>query len=583
MADATRRGFLSTMTAMGGAAVATAVTQGADARADTLSRSCPPTPGLVSVGPDDPRYQDLILRGYNARFLGSPETVHVVHSADQVVRAVNQAVRAGKRIVVRGGGHCFENFVDDPSAQVVIDLSQLNGVAYDPRHHAFAVEAGATLGQVYRSLSLGWGVTLPAGTCPSVGVGGHVAGGGYGLLSRRHGLVVDHLHGVEAVVVDRSGRARVVVATRERDDPHHDLWWAHTGGGGGNFGIVTRYLMRSPHATRRTDPANLLPAPPAGILACQMSWDWAELTRSTFARLLDNYGRWQQGPMNEPAYAGMDTTLALPHRAGGRIGLTALLDVPGPAAEESMGRFIHAMGQGVGEPLIEVFGTSPYLRLVTSSGDAAGSFYLRSKSKCGYLRAPWTPKQVETVYRYLTEGEEDPGGAVYLNSFGGTVNKVPADATAFPHRSSSMIAFYDVGWYDPAQDEEKLAWVRRLYREVYEDTGGVPALDGRNDGAYINYPDLDLADPAHNTSGTAWHTLYYKDNYARLQRVKARFDPLDLFHHGLSVRPPGGDAAVRKAAAPAGRGRLPRPEPRSYAKPAAPVHGVAHRILDAGS
>jgi hypothetical protein len=96
-------------------------------------------------------------------------------------------------------------------------------------------------------------------------LGGHVSGGGWGWLTRRDSLIVDHLYGVEVVVVDANGAVRTVVATREANDPNRDLWWAHTGGGGGNFGVVTRYLFRSPGVTS-TDPRKLLREPPAQVL-----------------------------------------------------------------------------------------------------------------------------------------------------------------------------------------------------------------------------------------------------------------------------------------------------------------------------
>ncbi|MGI5170647.1 FAD-binding protein [Spirillospora sp. CA-253888] len=199
------------------------------------------------MGPGDPRYPSMARRGYNRRFEGRPERIHVARSTDDVVRAVDDAVRSG--------GHCFENFVDAPDVRVVIDLSEMKAVRHDRRRDAFEVESGATLGEMYPRLYVGWGVTVPGGTHASVGVGGHVSGGGYGALCRLHGLSVDHLYAVEAVVVDRSGRARSMVATREPSDPNRDLWWAHTGGGGGNFGIATRYWFRSPGGRP-------LPAPP---------------------------------------------------------------------------------------------------------------------------------------------------------------------------------------------------------------------------------------------------------------------------------------------------------------------------------
>ncbi|MGI5527996.1 FAD-binding oxidoreductase [Streptomyces syringium] len=259
MAEVTRRGVLAGAAVIGGTAAAAAA-QGVTAPAALAAPPTdgPPPPAPVTVAPGDPRYRSLTHRGYNARFVGKPDYVRVVNTTAQVVGAVQQAVREGKRIAVRSGGHCFENFVDDPAVRVVIDVSPMRAVSYDARRRAFAVEPGALLGEVYRTLFLGWGVTIPAGATAEVGVGGHVLGGGYGSLSRRYGLSVDHLHAVEVVVVDASGKVSAVVATRDPADPNHDLWWAHTGGGGGNFGIVTRYWFRDP-AAKGSDPAHLLP------------------------------------------------------------------------------------------------------------------------------------------------------------------------------------------------------------------------------------------------------------------------------------------------------------------------------------
>ena len=100
-------------------------------------------------------------------------------------------------------------------------------IYYDSEVGAFAIEPGVRLGEMYRRLFLGWGVTIPAGVSPNVGVGGHVLGGGFGYLCRQHGLAADHLYGVEVVVVDETGTAKSVTATREPSDPNRDLWWAH--------------------------------------------------------------------------------------------------------------------------------------------------------------------------------------------------------------------------------------------------------------------------------------------------------------------------------------------------------------------
>ena len=184
--------------------------------------------------------------------------MRVVGSTEQVVAAVQDAVREGRRLAVRSGGHCLEGFVADPAVRAVIDTSLMTGVAYDAAVGAFAVEPGARLGEAYRKLFLGWGVTIPAGVSPNVGVGGHVLGGGFGFLCRRDGLAADHLYGVEVVVVDATGTARRVVATREPADPNRDLWWAHTGGGGATSGSSPA-TGSAPRAPRGATPPGCCP------------------------------------------------------------------------------------------------------------------------------------------------------------------------------------------------------------------------------------------------------------------------------------------------------------------------------------
>ena len=127
---------------------------------------------FAKVNPGDPLYRDLQLRGYNRRFVGTPDSVFVVDDTDQVVNAVDAVVASGKRLAVRSGGHCTEGLVDDPAVQCVIDLGQMDSVYYDRHRRAFAVEAGATLGRVYQALDMSWGVTLPGGIGTGVGMGG---------------------------------------------------------------------------------------------------------------------------------------------------------------------------------------------------------------------------------------------------------------------------------------------------------------------------------------------------------------------------------------------------------------------------
>lgn len=460
--------------------------------------------GPVSVRPDDPRYADLVRRG-NRRFVGTPDEVRVVGSTAQVVAAVRDAVRSGRRLAVRGGGHCFEGFVDDPAVRMVIDLSGLTGVHYDPARSAFAVEAGATLGEVYRRLYLGWGVTLPGGSCPGVGIGGHAAGGGYGRLSRLHGLVADHLYAVEVVVVDRAGTARAVVATREPHDPHRDLWWAHTGGGGGTFGVVTRYWFRS------------LPRPPARLLTFTATWPWESMDQADFHRLAGNFGAWcaRHSAAGAPE-ARLYSELLLYHRS---MGAHTLVGQVAGGDQSLLDAHLAALGEGVGVTPSVTRETKPWLAATLGEQSDDGKRW-RLKVKSGFQREPLTERQLAAAYHHLTRADyEGPVGSLSLNTYGGAVNDVAPSATATAQRDATMLLFYLAAWSDPAEDARHLSWIREFYGDVYAETGGVPPA-----GVYVNYPDVDLAiEP------------YFGANLDRLRRVKARWDPRNVFHHALSV------------------------------------------------
>ncbi|WP_280665599.1 FAD-binding protein [Kitasatospora sp. MAP12-44] len=497
--------------------------------------------GPVTVGPADCRYESL-LRGNNFRFVGAPEEIRVLGSTAQVVRAVSDAVRSGRRVAVRSGGHCFEGFTADPAVRLLLDLSPMDAVGFDAERGAFAVQPGATLGQVYRRLFTGWGVTIPAGGCPEVGAGGHLSGGGYGPLSRRYGSVVDHLYGVEVVVADRDGNVRPVVATREPDDPNRDLWWAHTGGGGGNFGVVTRYWLRSPGATG-TDPAHLLPRAPRELLVHLVSWAWDErMTEQAFSTLLRNFGTWHErnSAPGSPS-AGLYAILEPTHRSAGSFQLTVRIDGDLPGADGLVADFVAAVTAGSGvTPTLAAGERMPWLHPTTwpGTGESGDVVVRRYKGKAGYLRRSFTDRQLAAIYRQLTNSTGGPTGGMLIVGYGGQVNTVDPAATAVAQRDAVMKAVYHTVWADEGDDDANLCWIREFYRAVYADTGGVPVPGEVSDGSYVNYPDVDLADPAWNTSGVPWHRLYYKDNYPRLQQVKARWDPRDVFRHALSIELP---------------------------------------------
>ncbi|MEV6878278.1 FAD-binding oxidoreductase [Amycolatopsis sp. NPDC051128] len=545
MASLNRRGFLSAAAATGGLA-ATQLVPGTAFAGEALTQPVRPAAdpgalGAATVYPGDPRYADLV-RGGNLRFVGKPDYVRVVTSVDQVVDAVQQAVRTGRKVAVRSGGHCYENFVADPAVGVVIDMSELNGVHFDPGRRAFAVEAGATLGDTYRRLFKGWGVTIPAGNCPTVGAGGHILGGGYGTLSRQFGLVVDHLYAVEVVVVDPDGRARLVVATREPGDPNRELWWAHAGGGGGNFGVVTKYWLRSPGATG-ADPAGLLPKPPSSLIVSSAQWSWGDLDEPAFTRIVKNFSQWyERNSAPDSVYTHLTSQLKLLHRSAGSVGITTQIDNTLPNAEKLLNDYYSALTDGIEAKLtITEQRVLPWWHASLWNGFNGGDSPLtqRYKAKSGYLRKCYSDERIHRLYQGLNDMTyKNPATLAMLVGYGGRINAVGAADTAVSTRSSVLKFQYATFWLNEADDATNIDWLRRFYRDVHSDTGGVPVVDEQTDGAFINYVDVDLADPKWNTSGVPWSTLYYGDNYPRLQKVKQRWDSRNVFNHAMSVRLP---------------------------------------------
>jgi aclacinomycin oxidase len=481
------------------------------------------------IGPDDRRYHDVVDKRFNKRFSGRPDYVVIASSTEEVIGAVEDASREGRRLVVTSGGHCLEGFVSDPDVRVILDVSPMKRVYYDHEMHAVAVEAGATVGETFKALHERWGTLLPLGEYPAIGMGGHVAGGAFGFLCRELGLAADYLYAVEVVTVDASGRARNVVATREESDPNRELWWAHTGGGAGNFGVVTRYCFRS------------LPKAPESITTFRAEWSWSDVDREIFEQLLTNHGTWSERNSDaESPNTSLWTLLELHRKQFGTIVIRGM-STAGGAAEGQIEDYLAALGERTIAPSKKEIARMSWLDFALNPfpdlfGMPPGG--VCSKVKDALLKRRLTDHQVAIAYDNLTSDAHDVmGGMLGFATYGGRVNAIAPDATASPQRGAIFDIACNTGWLDPREEEKNLAWARAFYRDLFADTGGVPVPGDAYDGTLINHPDTDLADPSLNTSGVSWSTLYYQANYPRLQRVKDQWDPRNVFRHALSIRP----------------------------------------------
>ncbi|MEV6946762.1 BBE domain-containing protein [Streptomyces sp. NPDC051172] len=543
--------------------------------------SHPRTVGPTEVGPGDLRYEAL-RRGFNQRWIANPEYIVVASTTTDVVTALDTVLArtaAGSspgRITVRSGGHCYENFACGDDVGVIIDVSTMDRVYYDAEMDAYCVEAGATNWQTVTQLYRRFGLAVPGGSCYSVGAGGHICGGGYGLLSRLHGLTVDYLYAVEVVTVRDVTHAEVTVARKDSPEAAlRDLWWAHTGGGGGNFGVVTRYWFRG------------LPQPPAQVLTRALSWSWSnfENDRDKFKALVRRYGaffegeRTGEGPdiLREFDFRDMFTLLKLTNRAAGKVGLILQLDGTREDSIHRLNQFLHWLAptdeypqspfdvqMGEHPALYEHYIPTrlPWLTATQNLNDSGPSRC--GKYKSAYHTSNFTEPQLDTIFDHLTDPVyKNDQALLQVDSYGGRINDATTSATAVPQRSSVLKLQYQAYWswgedanrdgvYDyqdalenPGIAEPHLDWMRTFYQDMYAATGGVPVVPApeqleppNTDGCYINYPDIDLADPDLNTSDQPWSHLYYGANYNGLQRAKAHWDPRNVFRHAQSIRLP---------------------------------------------
>ncbi|HSS50614.1 MAG TPA: FAD-binding protein, partial [Thermoanaerobaculia bacterium] len=364
-------------------------------------------------------------------------------------------------------------------------------IYFDAERGAVAVECGATVGETFRALFEAWGVVIPLGEHPDIGLGGHVAGGAFGFLCRQLGLAADYLYAVEVVTVDADGKASVVVAIREKSDPNRDLWWAHTGGGAGNFGVVTRFWFRSPEASG-DDPSKLLPRAPESITTFKAEWDWSDVDEPAFLRILRNHGVWsEQNSGADSPNASLWALMEIHRKQFGKI-IVRGVSTAGAASERQIDDHLAALSEGGLAPHGREISQMSWLEFALNPLPdlfAAPPGGVSAKVKDALLKKRLTDAQIGVAYDYLTRTDHDiMGGMLGLATYGGRINTVARDATAAAQRDSILDIACNTGWLDPRDEAKNLAWVRAFYRDLFAETGGVPVPGDAYDGSFIPTP-----------------------------------------------------------------------------------------------
>ena len=508
----------------------------------------------ITITPQDPRYEmlkasrNLRWPTQQANFAGR---IEMCESIDDVAATLQRVVDAGLRPTVRSGGHCYEDFVVNNPGGVILDMSLMpsprrtgNGAS-----SPYWIGPGEQLGDIYLDLYKRYGVCIPAGTCYSVGAGGHISGGGYGLLSRLNGLTCDWLSAVDIVTVDKGGK----VVPRRVDAQHDpDLFRACRGAGGGNFGIITGFHF------------DKLPQAPREVVNTGLSFDWSTMTEERFAKILTTYGHFWETRGKDPDTFGLFSILTLSHSSSRHLGmgvqfcnpdgtcsdlsvLHEFLDLfapcnPAPDAKIRAGDRTGASRQPAGETCASPRPLTRRPWIEAAIGEVGGNESGRAKYKSAYMRHNFMPEEIKCIYRYLKSdlpGTNLGGFVVAVDSYGGAINQPKlAQETAAWQRSSIMKLQFQFYWSNASEDEARLKWLRTFYAALYSTSAVAPGHAGTPwpgadyEGCYINYPDGDmLAHPF-------WPQVYYGtgDLYPFLQDVKRRYDPNNIFHHAMSVR-----------------------------------------------
>lgn len=460
------------------------------------------------VLPDGPNYDDSRVLFNSVYDYVRPLAIVQAGDAQDVARTIEFASGNGIALVPRSGGHSFAGYCTGPG--IVLDVSPMKDVAIGPGGKTARIGSGAKLLDVLTPLAA-QARAVPSGFCPTVGIAGVSLGGGIGRLSRMYGLTLDWLRGIELVTAD----AKVVRADATTNP---DLFWAHRGGGGGNFGVVTALEFET------------APIPPP-VVRYSYAWPWSSRYRA--------FEAWQQWSNASPHGFQSDFTLST-GAPGGTPTVTAEGIYLGSLAQAQP--HLDALESGVGvKPTARQIDTTDYataIKDVFCAGLTDAQCRLLNQGgkvnrygtsiKSTFVSGIWPGAAVDTITEWLERRQNDPVltrepagsnlGKVWFDSVGGAVSAVSPDATAYVHRNATFCGQYQSRW-DPAAPAEvreaNIEWLRGFHA----------AMEPWNSGAYVNYTDPDLV---------GWQQKYYGANYSRLQSVKARWDP-----HGFFTFPQG--------------------------------------------
>jgi FAD/FMN-containing dehydrogenase len=437
------------------------------------------------IGPEDADY-DAARAVFSGGIDRRPAIIVRVADAADVARVIALARETGLELAVRSGGHsgAAHGVVDDG---IVLDVRDLRDLDIDVEGRTAWAGAGLTAGE-YTAAVGAHGLATGFGDTGSVGLGGITTGGGIGYLVRKYGMTIDSLPAAEVVTAD--GEVRRVDAEHEPD-----LYWAIRGGGG-NFGVVTRFQYRLVEVPSIVGGMLLLPATADTIAGFIAAAEAAPEELSTIANVMP------APPMP-----------FLPEELHGKLSIMALICYAG---EAEAGQRAIAPLRAVATPLADMVRPMTYPEIYPTE-EGGGDYH-----PLGSVRTMFVDRVdrdvAETILEHIGASTAQMAVA-QLRVLGGAMARVPADATAYAHRTSRIMVNLAAVYPSAEEKPSHEAWVTRFHE----------ALRQRDNGAYVNFV---------GDEGEAGVRAAYPDpTWTRLAEIKRRYDPTNLFHLNQNIPP----------------------------------------------
>lgn len=444
--------------------------------------------------PGDEAYE-RVRAPYNAMQIDQPGLIVQCAGAADVVDAVNFARSNGLEVAVRGGGHSVAG-LSSSHGGMLIDLSLMNGVLVDAESRLARVQGGALWGDVDRETQL-HGLATPGGIVSDTGVAGLTLGGGEGWLRRKYGLSCDNL--VAAEVVGADGQVRVASA-----DSSPDLFWALRGGGG-NFGIVTSFTFQLYPLGPIVAFAGVFYPLADAVAILRKFRDFGDSAPEEVSALANGVTMPADPSLPPEVHDQHCLVIAGLYAGGADEGMTALQ----PLRE-------------FGTPLADISQPMPYTVVQT----AFDGFFPRQQWQ-SYWKSTFLKELSDDAIDLIAEkARERPSPLSMMVTFlwGGAINNVASEDTAFTERSAPWMVSVDGNWADPSENDDNVGWVRDAWSAISKfGTGSV----------FLNF--TGISDEGADVGVDSAHGK----NLRRLSEIKAKYDPDNFFRLNNNITPAG--------------------------------------------